>query len=158
MQQVAEVVMLAREIWTEHYVPIVGQDQVEYMLKSFQSEHALKEQLSGGHEYYIVMREGVTAGYCAVVVNERDADVLLSKIYVRRSERRHGVGKAILQFVERLCSKRGITRIWLVVNRNNVDSIAWYLRAGFRNAGSTVRDIGGGFVMDDFRMEKTVLP
>ncbi|MEI6219648.1 MAG: GNAT family N-acetyltransferase [bacterium] len=158
MKQVMTVVRLAREIWMEHYVPIVGQEQVEYMLKNFQSEHALKEQLSEGYEYYIVMREGVTAGYCAVVADERDTTVMLSKIYVRRSQRGHGVGKAIAKFVERLCFKRGITKIWLVVNRKNVDSIAWYLRAGFQNVGSTVRDIGGGFVMDDFRMEKTVLP
>jgi hypothetical protein len=26
---------------------------------------------------------------------------------------------------------------------------------GFKNAGSIVQDIGGGFVMDDFRFEKS---
>jgi hypothetical protein len=29
---------------------------------------------------------------------------------------------------------------------------------GFRNVGSTIAEIGGGFVMDDFRMEKTIDP
>jgi hypothetical protein len=27
---------------------------------------------------------------------------------------------------------------------------------GFRNVGSLVQDIGNGFVMDDYKMEKTV--
>ncbi len=53
-------------------------------------------------------------------------------------------------------SKRGIKMIWLQVNKNNVHSIAWYLRMGFRNVRSAVQDIGGGFVMDDFRMEKMI--
>jgi len=31
-------------------------------------------------------------------------------------------------------------------------SIAFYKHAGFVNAGTLVTDIGGGFVMDDYRM------
>jgi hypothetical protein len=27
---------------------------------------------------------------------------------------------------------------------------------GFLNAGSVVQDVGGGFVMDDFRLAKTI--
>ena len=36
------------------------------------------------------------------------------------------------------------------------NSIAWYTRMGFRNAGPIVQDIGAGYVMDDYRMEKVV--
>ena len=31
-EQIAAVTRLAREIWQEHYLPIIGQAQVEYML------------------------------------------------------------------------------------------------------------------------------
>jgi ribosomal protein S18 acetylase RimI-like enzyme len=81
---------------------------------------------------------------------------MISKLYVRKSERGHGLGKKTLRFVENLGLQRGITRIWLTVNKNNAHSIAWYSRMGFRNAGSIIQDIGGGFVMDDFRLEKTI--
>jgi len=46
--------------------------------------------------------------------------------------------------------------MWLTVNKNNSHSIAWYSRMGFTNAGPILQDIGGGFVMDDFRMEKSI--
>jgi len=44
-------VNLAREIWTDHYVPIIGQAQVDYMLDTFQREEAIAAQLAGGYEY-----------------------------------------------------------------------------------------------------------
>ena len=31
-EKAAELAELAREIWTEHYTPLIGADQVNYML------------------------------------------------------------------------------------------------------------------------------
>lgn len=155
---IAEVAKLAREIWIDHYVPMVGREQVDYMLDKFQSEQAVGQQVSGNYEYYLVAREGHPAGYVAVVPDTNEASLLLSKIYVRKQERCHGVGKSILHFVENLCARRGIKTMWLTVNKNNTGSISWYMRMGFRNAGPILQDIGNGFVMDDFRMEKDLGP
>jgi hypothetical protein len=43
-----------------------------------------------------------------------------------------------------------------VLATNHSDAIAWYTRMGFTIVGPTVQDIGAGFVMDDYRMEKTI--
>jgi GNAT superfamily N-acetyltransferase len=152
--QIADVVCLARETWQEHYVGIVGQDQVDYMLERFQSERAISEQISTGYEYFMIVHEDKNAGYVAVIPNSDNATLMISKIYVRKSARATGLGAIALDYVEELCRKRGLGVIWLTVNKNNTDSIAWYLRRGFVNARPVVTDIGGGFVMDDFRMEK----
>jgi GNAT superfamily N-acetyltransferase len=154
--QVAEVARLAREIWRDHYVPIIGQNQVEYMLEKFQSEKAVAEQLARAYEYFVITHDGQSAGYVAIVPNVTEASLQISKIYVRKSERGNGLGKKALEFVEKLCREREIKLIWLTVNKDNVNSMAWYSAMGFRNAGPLVLDIGGGFVMDDFRFEKTV--
>ncbi|NCA83730.1 MAG: GNAT family N-acetyltransferase, partial [Opitutae bacterium] len=51
-EPIAAVAALAREIWTQHYVPIIGAAQVEYMLEKFQSAEAIARQLAGeGYEY-----------------------------------------------------------------------------------------------------------
>ncbi len=157
-EQIAKVADLAREIWQEHYVPIVGQEQVSYMLERFQSQRAIAQQIAEGCEYYLLDKEGQGEGYVAVVPNLKRACLLLSKIYVRRSARGCGLGKKALQYVESMCRQRGIETIWLTVNKNNRDSIAWYSQMGFTNAGPTVQDIGSGFVMDDYQMEKMVDP
>jgi len=155
-EQIADVVRLAREIWQEHYVPIIGQKQVDYMLEKFQSERAVMRQLGESYEYYLVIHHAQSAGYVAVVPDRSGSTLMISKLYVRKSERGHGLGKNTLRFVEDLCLQRGSTMIWLTVNKNNAHSIAWYSRMGFRNAGPIIQDIGNGFVMDDFRLEKTI--
>ena len=154
--QIAEVANLAREIWEEHYVPIIGPEQVAYMLGKFQSAKAIAAQLAGGYEYYTASHQGKIEGYVAVVPDQDNGTAMLSKIYVRKSARGHGFGRAMLEFAEALCRERGIRALWLTVNKNNRSSLAWYKRLGFKNAGSIIQDIGGGFVMDDYRLEKTI--
>jgi GNAT superfamily N-acetyltransferase len=154
--QIVQVVSLAREIWHEHYTPIIGQKQVDYMLEKFQSLGAINAQLRDGYEYYLATHNSQNAGYAAIIPNANDATLMLSKLYVRNSVRGCGLGKSMLQFVEELCRKRGFKTVWLTVNKYNANSIAWYLRMGFLNAGSVVQDVGGGFVMDDFRLAKTI--
>lgn len=153
-----EVERLAREIWQEHYVPIIGQAQVDYMLDRFQSKQAIAGQLAEGYDYYLLVSRGRSAGYVAVVPDADGSSLQLSKIYVEKSMRGRGLGREALGFVDRLCRGCNRASIWLTVNKHNTRSIAWYERMGFTNAGSAVKDIGGGFVMDDFRMERMVPP
>jgi len=152
---IAVVANLAREIWVEHYVPIIGRAQVDYMLDRVQSESAIAQQINEGQEYYLISRDA-PAGYFAVLPEQSSRSMFLSKIYVRKGLRGRGLGKAAVEFIEGLCRARSLRTLWLTVNRNNSASIAWYERMGFRNAGPVVKDIGGGFVMDDYRMEKNI--
>jgi diamine N-acetyltransferase len=46
--------------------------------------------------------------------------------------------------------------VLLAVNKRNVNAINAYLKHGFRIAEAVVKEIGGGFVMDDYVMEKVV--
>ena len=154
--EIAQVARLAREIWREHYVPIIGVEQVDYMLEKFQSEPAIAGQIAESCEYYVLIHRGSPAGYLAVAPDADRHTLLLSKLYTRRQDRGTGLGKAMLRFVEDLCRQRELDTVRLTVNRHNSRSIAWYSRMGFRNAGPIVQDISGGFVMDDFRMEKSV--
>ena len=154
--QIADVAHLAREIWCEHYVPIIGQGQVDYMLGKFQSERAITEQIAEAYEYYIVTHHEKSVGYMAVVPKMSEASLMLSKIYVKKSARGRGLGQKMLEFMGNLCRHRNIKKIWLTVNKNNSHAIAWYSRMGFINTASLIQDIGEGFVMDDYQMEKTI--
>lgn len=155
-QQISTVAQLARAIWPEHYVPIIGQAQVDYMLETFQSEAAIAAQIAGGQEYYLLRNDGVPVGYLGLVPDTVDSTMMISKIYVISNRRGDGFGRKMLDFVEDLCRERRISTLWLTVNKHNIHAINWYTRMGFNNSGSVVQDIGRGFVMDDYRMEKPV--
>jgi len=60
----------------------------------------------------------------------------------------------MLLHVEAQARRHGLSVLVLQVNKQNLDSIAIYLKAGFTVREETVFDIGNGFVMDDYVMVK----
>ena len=150
------VAALAHEIWNKHYVPIIGQEQVDYMLEMFQSASAIMSQIDNGYDYYLVIDQGRRVGYFALVLYPSEASMLLSKIYIHPACQGRGLGKDVLSFAEQQCVAQGLRTLWLTVNRNNTNSIAFYMRMGFVKEAEIVNDIGGGFVMDDYKMVKRI--
>jgi ribosomal protein S18 acetylase RimI-like enzyme len=60
--------------------------------------------------------------------------------------------------VENEARAKGARRLYLQVNRNNASAIGTYRKNGYEVAREVVVDIGGGFVMDDYVMEKALAP
>ena len=155
-QQLDAVAGLARDIWYEYYVPLIGQRQVDYMVSTFQSSEAMAQQMREGYEYFTTERDGRVIGYCAVQPKPAEGSLFLSKLYLLRDARGAGTGRVCMEFIEQLARRRGLKLLWLTVNKGN-PAVKAYERLGFRIAADLVMDIGGGFVMDDFRMEKPLL-
>jgi diamine N-acetyltransferase len=149
------VASLAREIWYEYYVPLIGRDQVDYMVAKFQTAEAMWEQVGAGYEYFLIGRDDAVIGYFAVQVQPAER-LFLSKLYLLGAHRGGGTGRACMEFIERLGQDRGLRVLWLTVNKGN-PSVKAYQRLGFSVAAEIVVDIGGGFVMDDYRMEKELV-
>jgi len=154
-EQIEIVESLAKEIWTEHYVPIIGKEQVDYMLDRFQSKQSISDQIRSGFLYFLIKEDNQFIGY--IGVQPKGDELFLSKIYIRSSERGKGLGKKAVQFIERVGKEKGLRKIALTVNKNNSDAIKAYEKLGFKNLGPVIQEIGGGFIMDDYRMEKTLL-
>ena len=55
-QDFSQIETLAREIWEEHYTPIIGAEQVAYMLDKFQSVAAMQKQIKEGYESFFDKR------------------------------------------------------------------------------------------------------
>ncbi len=151
-EQTEEVEKLANEIWREHYIPIIGERQVEYMLKNFQSKKAIQEQLNNCYNYYLIYEENKNIGYAAIQF--RRDELFLSKIYIKSSERGKGYAKKTIQFIEETAKNNNLKKITLTVNKNNSNTIKVYEKIGFKIVEPIVMDIGGGFIMDDYLMEK----
>jgi len=145
---------LANTIWNEHYPPIIGKAQVDYMLDKFQSFRAMNEQIADGYEYYSFFDGYDLIGYLAI--QPRDGHLFLSKVYVLKEQRGNGFGKRAIAFCEQRASELGFDTIQLTVNKYNNATIAAYERSGFKKMRPAVFDIGAGYIMDDFVMEKQV--
>lgn len=154
---IAALEALAQSIWREHYIPIIGEAQVEYMLGKFQSKEAIARQIrEEGHLYYLLEdASGKRVGYFGVI--PRKDELFLSKFYIAAKDRGKGFGRRALEFIEAIAKDKGLHRLSLTVNKNNTGSIEAYKRLGFVITDSLVTDIGSGFVMDDYKMEKAIV-
>ncbi|MGI5959871.1 MAG: GNAT family N-acetyltransferase [Massiliimalia sp.] len=155
-EQREELAALAHEIWNQHFVPIIGQAQVDYMLEQFQSYPALTRQIQqDGYEYYFFHYNGENVGYVGI---HPEADRLfLSKLYLKRAYRGRRLASQAFDFLCQYCKERGLSKIWLTVNKDNANTIQVYKNVGFTVVKAQVASIGNGFVMDDYVMEKEVL-
>ncbi len=151
-QQIKIVEKLACEIWNQHFIPIIGKAQVDYMLDKFQSKKGLSEQIKKGCLYFLIKTDDNYIGYLSVLPKKNE--LFLSKLYIKSSERGKKIGKKAIEFVENLAEKKGLHRITLTVNKYNTNTIKAYEKMGFTNISSIVQDIGNGFIMDDYKMEK----
>lgn len=142
---------LAHEIWNQHFVPIIGQAQVDYMLGKFQSFEPMKNQLNEGMNYYLLDVDGDDAAYCGF---KKDGErVFLSKLYVKLEYRRRGLSRILLDKVLSFAESNNLHAVYLTVNKHNDNTIAVYKHIGFEITDSVVSDIGNGFVMDDYIMQ-----
>jgi GNAT superfamily N-acetyltransferase len=151
-EDIKTLAALAREVWTEHYTPLIGTAQVEYMVNNFQSFKAMEADIAEGYIYTLAYWEGTPCGYSAIRF-DTDA-VFLSKLYVLESFRGKGIARAMLRAVENEALQHDRTLIRLTCNKYNTGSLSAYARMGFTRVADIVTDIGGGFVMDDYVMEK----
>ena len=154
-KQIDVVIHLANTIWTEHYTPIIGKDQIAYMLRTYHSFHTISKQISNPNlYYYLILRDNDFIGYVGVRVDEKI--LFLSKIYILSQERGYGFGGQTIRFINKFAVSKHLEKIKLTVNKNNTASIASYKKMGFKITGNLCSDIGEGYVMDDYAMERVV--
>lgn len=154
-EQLEVIETLAHKVWNEHYTPIIGAEQVAYMLDKFQSFEVMENQIyNEGYKYYLLQFENQYAGYAAIKIEE--GKLFLSKLYIDQTYRNKKIGYSMMMFLVELCQEKGLDKIWLTVNKYNHHSIAAYEKFGFVKVDEQVADIGSGYVMDDYIMEKKI--
>lgn len=152
--QIETVVRIAEPIWHATYDPINGVDSTNYMIEQFQSVPAIHRQLkSEGYVYYLMLASGKAAGFIGLVPH-KEGKMFLSKLYVSDAFRGMGLPRAAFDFIASLCRAEKLNQIYLTVNKRNRHAIEVYKHFGFYEIDAVVTDIGGGFVMDDYILQK----
>lgn len=151
-----KIALLAQKIWREHYTSILGAEQVEYMLQQFQTAEKMEQDVEKNrYIYYMMMDMDRIVGYVGVQPDE-EGGLYLSKLYIDSDYRGLGLARRALSMLKVYCAANGLDHIWLTVNKHNTNSISAYYRMGFEKECDLVADIGGGFVMDDYKMRMAV--
>jgi len=148
-EEIEELSVLARKIWNIHYPPIIGQDQVNYMLELMYTKESLKKQIFEDENVFTgAFINDKIAGF--ISVSSKDGkNFFLHKLYVDPDLFQKGIGKGLFEHV---FSEIDFDTIRLTVNRQNFKAINFYFKNGYKIEKIIDIDIGGGFVMNDFVM------
>lgn len=167
VDDVPRISTLAALIWRESYPGIISDDQIDYMLNMMYDVDVLRHELVDENvRYYLLTDSDLDVGFVAwgpgptltplsggEGAGERSAKI--HKLYLRRDRQGQGLGRMMLEHAVDQARLAGYPKVVLNVNKHNDHAIATYLRNGFTIRKSIVVDIGGGYVMDDYVMERS---
>ena len=149
-KELLSIELMAHKIWKAHYTPIIGIEQVEYMLEKFQSFDAMTNQMKEGYKYFTISHKEKLAGYFSI--QKRKDAMFLSKVYIDEPFRGKNLFNKVLHHIIDISVENQLNKIELTVNKYNSNSIEIYKSKGFEIVQEAVFDIGNGFVMDDYVM------
>ena len=153
------LIALAHHIWHAHYPPIIGLAQTRYMLAQRYTPDVIQRELERNDLWWdTVSLDGEMIGFASSFVAEDPGAVKLDKLYIHPAQQRRGHGGLLLAHTCRRASRLGLERVVLAVNKHNSAAIAAYRKHGFDIVDTVVKEIGGGFVMDDYIMARALGP
>lgn len=143
---------LTFQVWPQTYASILSQEQIDYMLEMMYSPASLEKQMKEGAQFIFVYDGKEPVGF-ASYQETAPAVYKLHKIYVLPSQQGKGTGRFVIDHIIDEIIKQKAKALQLQVNRNN-NAKSFYERLGFTAIEEIKLDIGNGYFMDDYIMEK----
>ena len=129
---------------------------MKYMLEHIYSETSLQKQIGDGQQFIIVFDDNEMIGFASYSRKRANENVFrLHKIYVDPTQQGKGIGKIIIQYVCDDIKKAGAEILELNVNRYN-KALYFYQKLGFEIIEEEDIDIGNGYFMNDYVMQKEI--
>lgn len=152
LEDAQSIQKLAKDIWPAAYGSILSKEQLEYMLDKYYSTDVLSKQIHDHHFFYLAFYNQSPVGFASLSMIEENK-CKLHKLYVLPSIQKTGLGKQLLEKTEITAKEMGAKTLQLNVNRNNSARL-FYERNDFSIIREEDIDIGNGFFMNDYVMEK----
>ena len=144
---------LTFRVWPQTYASILTQEQIDYMLEMMYSESSLTKQIvEYGCQFILVYEDGNPVGF-ASYSEEEPHRWKLNKIYILQNQQGKGTGKFVINHIIDEIRKQKASSLFLQVNLNNKAKI-FYEKLGFDEVDFINLDIGNGYFMNDYIMEK----
>lgn len=142
-------------IWPQTYAAILSEAQISYMLELMYSRESLEKQMTAENCTFLILYEnGNPVGFASYGETE-PGNWKLHKIYVLQSLQGKGAGRFMINYILDEIRSLHARVLQLQVNRYN-RAKEFYEKLGFTVSGKADFDIGNGYFMNDYIMEKQV--
>lgn len=151
---------LAHTIWPVAYKDLLPPAQLAYMLELFYDPYQLQKQMEAGHRFIIlydyIYESKIPVGFASFSkLPAIESAFRLHKLYVLPRFQGKGAGKFLLDHIIAAVKNEGGSSLELNVNRNN-EAQYFYHKMGFTIIREEDNDIGNGYFMNDYVMEKVI--
>ena len=148
------IIKIAEQTWWPTYEPLLGKEQVTYMLNSIYSPGKIMNQLKSGEQTFLLLLENDhPVAFAAYAPREENAEIYkLHKLYCLPVTQGKGYGKVLINAVIDKAIAAGKHTLQLNVNRHN-KAKDFYERMGFTIAYEEDIPIGP-YWMNDYVMQK----
>jgi diamine N-acetyltransferase len=145
---------LCLKVWPQTYAGIISPQQIDYMLEMMYSETSLQQQMKDGAQFIFIYDGTEPVGF-ASYQETKPRIFKLNKLYVLPSQQGKGTGRYMIDYIIAEIKERGAAALQLQVNKRN-KARNFYEKLGFSVIEEFDFDIGNGYVMDDYVMEKEI--
>jgi len=157
VDDIATIQVIAKKTWPVAYREILSKEQLNYMLDKMYSNETLKEDfINEGHHFILAKEKDSCLGFASFEHNYLNKEVTrIHKLYILPQVQGNGIGKLLVDAVIQFAQEKHSTLLSLNVNRFN-EAVAFYKKNGFDIIGEEDIEIGNGYLMEDFIMEKKI--
>jgi GNAT superfamily N-acetyltransferase len=148
---------IAYKSWPDTYSTILSQDQIDYMLNLWYTSEVLIDNMTHKKHFFLLALDGdICLGFASYEHNYLNKNsTRLHKIYLLPEAQGKGVGKLLIDTVENLAKIHQSDFISLNVNKFN-KACSFYQKIGFEIVDEYDTEIGNGYLMEDYIMQKKV--
>lgn len=162
---------IARRTWPDAYADLIPAPQIDYMLDLMYAPAAIIKQMADGILFNLLLETENdfpanngnsysgrgnrfrAVGFSGHEYNYEPGTTKLHKLYVLPGTQGKGYGRKLIRKVERQARYEGQRRLRLDVNYQN-PALEFYEHLGFRKLRRHDTEIGHGYLMEDWQLEK----
>ncbi|MBP6155061.1 MAG: GNAT family N-acetyltransferase [Chitinophagales bacterium] len=153
VNDIPKIVDVATKTWHNTYKNIISQEQIDFMFEKMYTANALLEQMQNGHTFLIYQEKEETIGFISYTIRD-DGGITIPKLYVKPTSQGKGIGKALLNEVQKIGIKNKLQFLELNVNRKN-PAMYFYKKMGFE-LHEKVDIAFGKFWLNDYVLKKVI--
>jgi GNAT superfamily N-acetyltransferase len=146
---------IAYATWPVTYGEILSKEQLDYMLGMMYSEATLLDNVTNkGHHFIFANENTIPLGFASYEHHYLKTNTTrLHKLYLLPESQGKGMGKMLMDKIVALAKENQCDVISLNVNKFN-KSHFFYTKMGFDIIAEEDLEIGNGYLMEDYKMEK----
>lgn len=155
IEELYKVRQIAYATWPDTFGTMLPAAQIDYMLNLIYNDESLSQQANQGHQFILAEQDGNAVGFCSYEINfESGTQFMIHKLYLLPSVQGLGIGTQLLNHLTEIARLNKNSMLRLKVFHLNLKAIKFYVKQGFRKAGTEVTQFKNNYAILDFVLVK----